>query len=202
MRNLAGVPSVVYGILGLAIFVELARRSCTGGSSVVCGRGLTLAVLVLPIVIITSAEAIRAVPQATARGRPTASAPRAGRSSAPRCCPYAAARASSPAPALARPGAGRGGAPAHPRRHSRGCCRNVPGSAPAACSIPSSSDRLFTAIRRITPGVARDRVRTPEHARPRSGVMVFVLLSSIAIVLRNRFEAAALAHERRDSSTA
>ena len=40
--------------------------------------GLTLAVLVLPIVIITSAEAIRAVPHASAR-RATASAPRAGR---------------------------------------------------------------------------------------------------------------------------
>jgi phosphate transport system permease protein len=60
IRNLAGVPSVVYGLLGLAIFVQ-ALGPLTGGRSVIAG-GLTLAVLVLPIVIITSAEAIRAVP--------------------------------------------------------------------------------------------------------------------------------------------
>lgn len=61
IRNLAGVPSVVYGLLGLSIFV-LALGPLTGGRSMIAG-GLTLAVLVLPIVIITSAEAIRAVPR-------------------------------------------------------------------------------------------------------------------------------------------
>ncbi|HEX7277230.1 MAG TPA: phosphate ABC transporter permease PstA [Acidimicrobiales bacterium] len=60
IRNLAGVPSIVYGILGLALFVQ-ALRGFTGGRSVIAG-GLTLAVLVLPIVIITSQEALRAVP--------------------------------------------------------------------------------------------------------------------------------------------
>jgi phosphate transport system permease protein len=60
IRNLAGVPSIVYGLLGLAIFV-LFLRPITGGLTVVSG-GLTLAVLVLPIVIITSMEAVRAVP--------------------------------------------------------------------------------------------------------------------------------------------
>ena len=60
IRNLAGVPSIVYGILGFAIFVE-ALGDVTGGRSVVAA-GLTLAVLVLPIVIITSSEAVRAVP--------------------------------------------------------------------------------------------------------------------------------------------
>ena len=60
IRNLAGVPSIVYGLLGLAIFVELLS-GVTGGRSMIAG-GLTLAVLVLPIVIITSAEALRAVP--------------------------------------------------------------------------------------------------------------------------------------------
>lgn len=60
IRNLAGVPSIVYGILGFTIFVK-ALGGMTGGRSVIAG-GLTLAVLVLPIVIITSAEAIRAVP--------------------------------------------------------------------------------------------------------------------------------------------
>jgi phosphate transport system permease protein len=60
IRNLAGVPSVVYGILGLSIFVR-SLGGFTGGRSVIAG-GLTLAVLVLPIVIITAAEALRAVP--------------------------------------------------------------------------------------------------------------------------------------------
>jgi phosphate transport system permease protein len=60
VRNLAGVPSIVYGLLGLAIFVNL-MGSFTGGRSVIAG-GLTLAIMVLPIVIITTAEALRSVP--------------------------------------------------------------------------------------------------------------------------------------------
>jgi phosphate transport system permease protein len=60
IRNLAGVPAVVYGILGLSFFV-LALHDFTGGRTVLAG-GLTLAVLVLPITIIVTAEALRAVP--------------------------------------------------------------------------------------------------------------------------------------------
>lgn len=60
IRNLAGVPSVVYGILGLTILVGTLER-ITGGRSTISGA-LTIAILVLPIVIITAAEAIRAVP--------------------------------------------------------------------------------------------------------------------------------------------
>ena len=60
IRNLAGVPAVVYGILGLSFFV-LALGGFTGGRTVIAG-GLTLAVLVLPITIIVTAEALRAVP--------------------------------------------------------------------------------------------------------------------------------------------
>jgi phosphate transport system permease protein len=62
IRNLAGVPSVVYGLLGLSIFV-IGLQPLTGGRTMIAG-GITLAVLVLPIVIITSSEAIRAVPNA------------------------------------------------------------------------------------------------------------------------------------------
>src|SRR5258708_7714347 len=62
IRNLAGVPSVVYGILGFTVFVALfANLGDSNGKTVVTG-GLTLAVLILPLVIITSAEAIRSVP--------------------------------------------------------------------------------------------------------------------------------------------
>ncbi|MGW8282542.1 MAG: phosphate ABC transporter permease PstA [Gemmatimonadota bacterium] len=57
IANLAGVPSIVYGILGLAIFV----RYFALGRSVIAGA-LTLALLILPVIIIASQEAIRAVP--------------------------------------------------------------------------------------------------------------------------------------------
>jgi phosphate transport system permease protein len=64
IRNLAGVPSVVYGILGLVVFVQ-ALRSVTGpdvyGRSYIAG-GLTLSVLVMPIIILITMEALRAVP--------------------------------------------------------------------------------------------------------------------------------------------
>lgn len=66
VRNLAGVPSIVYGILGLTIFVKFAG-GVTGGRTVIAG-GLTLAVLVLPVVIITASEALRAVPQSIREG--------------------------------------------------------------------------------------------------------------------------------------
>lgn len=65
IRNLAGVPAIVYGILGLAVFVELLG-GLTGpeahGKSLIAG-GLTIALMVLPVVIITTAEALRAVPR-------------------------------------------------------------------------------------------------------------------------------------------
>jgi phosphate transport system permease protein len=57
IRNLAGVPAIVYGLLGLAVFVTTVGL----GRSLLAG-GLTLAILVLPIVVITAAEALRAVP--------------------------------------------------------------------------------------------------------------------------------------------
>ena len=57
IANLAGVPSVVYGLLGLGVFVSLFNL----GRTVISGS-LTLALLILPVVIIASQEAIRAVP--------------------------------------------------------------------------------------------------------------------------------------------
>ena len=64
IRNLAGVPSVVYGLLGLAAFVAIFSALGVGNGRNILSGGLTLAVLILPLVIITSAEAIRAVPSA------------------------------------------------------------------------------------------------------------------------------------------
>lgn len=61
ISNLAGVPSIIYGLLGLAAFVRL-MEPITGGRSVLAGA-LTLALLVLPIIIVATREALRAVPE-------------------------------------------------------------------------------------------------------------------------------------------
>ncbi|PSQ78346.1 MAG: phosphate ABC transporter permease PtsA [Bacteroidetes bacterium QH_8_67_23] len=58
IANLAGVPSVVYGILGLALFVRFAAM----GNSLLAGA-LTMSLLILPVVIIATQEALRAVPR-------------------------------------------------------------------------------------------------------------------------------------------
>ena len=63
ITNLAGVPSIIYGILGLALFV----RALDLGRSVMAAA-LTLTLLILPVVIIASVEALKAVPQAQREG--------------------------------------------------------------------------------------------------------------------------------------
>lgn len=57
IANLAGVPSVIYGILGLQFFVRIAGL----GNSILAGA-LTLALLIMPIIIVATREAIKAVP--------------------------------------------------------------------------------------------------------------------------------------------
>ncbi len=64
IRNLAGVPSVVYGLLGLTVFVAFFAAIGAGNGRNLLAAMMTLGVLVLPIVIITSSEALRAVPNA------------------------------------------------------------------------------------------------------------------------------------------
>lgn len=59
ITNLAGVPSIIYGLLALGVFVHLFNF----GESILTG-GLTLALLILPMVIMATREAIRAIPQA------------------------------------------------------------------------------------------------------------------------------------------
>jgi phosphate transport system permease protein len=74
INNLAGVPSIIYGILGLAIFVRAMEKVTSGvlfGTSdpatatgrTILSAGLTLGLLVLPVIIINAQESIRAVPQ-------------------------------------------------------------------------------------------------------------------------------------------
>jgi phosphate transport system permease protein len=63
ISNLAGVPSIIYGIFGLAIFVRLL-----GLGPVLFSGAATLALVILPLVIIASFEALKAVPQAQREG--------------------------------------------------------------------------------------------------------------------------------------
>ncbi len=63
LRNLAGVPSIVYGLLGLTLFVRLL-----GLGTVVLAAALTLSLLVMPVVVIAAREAIRAVPDSLRLG--------------------------------------------------------------------------------------------------------------------------------------
>lgn len=70
INNLAGVPSIVYGMLGLAIFVRVMEPLTSGAlfgvtdsnGRTVLSAGLTMGVLVLPLIIINAQEAIKAVP--------------------------------------------------------------------------------------------------------------------------------------------
>ncbi|GAB4481869.1 MAG: phosphate ABC transporter permease PstA [Anaerolineae bacterium] len=61
IANLSGVPSIIYGLLGLQLFVRYLFN-ITGGRSVLSGS-LTMALLVMPIIVIATREAIRAVPE-------------------------------------------------------------------------------------------------------------------------------------------
>jgi len=58
ISNLAGVPSIIYGLLGLEIFARVMKM----GSSILAGS-MTLALLILPVIIVTTRESIKAVPQ-------------------------------------------------------------------------------------------------------------------------------------------
>ncbi|HEV2907574.1 MAG TPA: phosphate ABC transporter permease PstA [Actinomycetota bacterium] len=63
VANLAGVPSIVYGLLGLAVFVRFINL----GRSVLAGA-LTLVLLILPVIIVSAREALRAVPDSIRQG--------------------------------------------------------------------------------------------------------------------------------------
>ncbi|HEV8545614.1 MAG TPA: phosphate ABC transporter permease PstA [Candidatus Limnocylindrales bacterium] len=63
ISNLAGVPSIIYGILGLAVFVRILNLGTT-----ILAAALTLTLLILPVIIIASIEAFKAVPNAQREG--------------------------------------------------------------------------------------------------------------------------------------
>ncbi len=79
INNLAGVPSIIYGMLGLAVFVRFLGPATSGllfgygdpstaNGRTILSAGLTLGLLILPLVIINAREAIRAVPRAMREG--------------------------------------------------------------------------------------------------------------------------------------
>jgi phosphate transport system permease protein len=193
VRNLAGVPSVVYGLLGLAVFVEVFNgfTSADGvGRRTLLAAGLTLAVLVLPIMIITTAEAIRAVPQALREGAYGVGATR-WEVIRTQVLPYALpgiltgallsiARAVGEAAPLILVGA------------LTGLAGRSPGLSVGSLLDPSSLTERFTAMPNVITTWAKlpkAEFNTTDTAAAIIGMLVFVLLvNSIAIVLRNRFE--------------
>jgi len=66
ISNLAGVPSIIYGLLGLGIFVNLLAP-VTGGKSIISGAA-TLSLLILPVIIIATREALKAIPDSVREG--------------------------------------------------------------------------------------------------------------------------------------
>ena len=193
VRNLAGVPSIVYGILGLAIFVEVLN-GLSGNEGVsrrtLLAAGMTLAVLVLPIIIITTAEAIRAVPLALREGAYGVGATR-WEVIRTQVLPYAApgiltgallsiARAVGEAAPLILVGA------------LTGLAGRSPGLSLGSVLDPSSLTERFTAMPAVITAWAKlpaEEFRVANTAAAILGMLTFVLLvNSIAIVLRNRFE--------------
>jgi phosphate transport system permease protein len=193
VRNLAGVPSVVYGLLGLAVFVELfggfSGDDGVGTRTLIAG-GLTLAVLVLPIMIITTSEAIRAVPQALREGAYGVGATR-WEVIRTQVLPYALpgiitgallsiARAIGEAAPLILVGA------------LTGLAGRSPGLSFESLLDPSSLTERFTAMPNIITTWAKlpqEEFRIQNAAAAIIAMLVFVLfINSIAIVLRNRFE--------------
>jgi phosphate transport system permease protein len=193
VRNLAGVPSIVYGILGLAIFVEVLNGlSSNEGVSrrTLLAAGVTLAVLVLPIVIITTSEAIRAVPLALREGAYGVGATR-WEVIRTQVLPYAApgiltgallsiARAVGEAAPLILVGA------------LTGLAGRSPGLSLGSVLDPSSLTERFTAMPAVITAWAKlpaEEFRVANTAAAIMAMLVFVLVvNSIAIVLRNRFE--------------
>src|SRR5918996_1555214 len=193
IRNLAGVPSVVYGLLGLAIFVN-ALSGFAGAEGVerrtMLAAGVTLAVLVLPIIIITTAEALRAVPKELQEGAYGAGATR-WEVIRTVVLPYATpgiltgtllsiARAIGEAAPLIVVGA------------VTGFFSSNIGLNPANFFDPQNLFERFTAMPSVVTTWAKlpqDDFKIYNAAAAIIALMVFVLvINSIAIVLRNRFE--------------
>ena len=184
IRNLSGVPSVVFGILGLTVFVE-TLRSVTGGRTLI-SAGITISLLVLPIVIITSAEAIRAVPATLREGAFGLGATR-WEVIRTQVLPYARPGRAHRHGAQPRPG---------PRRGRPAAARSARWASACPTATASSTRRSSARRSRRCPSPSPTGPSEPlnsgffQLSAAAIVVMLFIVLvaNSAAIVLRNRFE--------------
>jgi phosphate transport system permease protein len=172
IANLAGVPSIVYGMLGLAVFVRYLGM----GRSILAGA-LTLALLILPVIIIASQESIRAVPRSIRLG---AYALGATRWEAIRYHVFP----------LALPGILTGTILALSRAIGEAAPLIVVGALAFVPFVPRSPADPFTVVPiQIFNWVGRPQAEFQELAAAASIVLLVLLLSmnAVAILLRNRY---------------
>jgi phosphate transport system permease protein len=174
LQNLAAVPSIVYGILGLAFLV---RGAFDFGATILAG-GLTLGLLVLPVVIISAREAIRAVPQAIRQGALALGATKW----------QTIARQVLPA---SIPGIATGVILALSRAIGETAPLIVVGAAVFVTSNPSGLDDKFTALPiQIFEWISRPQEEFQLLAAAGIIVLLVILMAmnSVAIFLRNRYQ--------------
>jgi phosphate transport system permease protein len=172
IANLAGVPSIVYGMLGLAVFV----RSFGMGRSILAGA-LTLSLLILPVIIISSQEAIKAVPRSIRLGAYALGATR-----------WEAIR--HHVLPLALPGILTGTILALSRAIGEAAPLLVVGALAFVPFVPKTPLDPFTVVPiQIYNWVSRPQAEFQELAAAASIVLLVLLLSmnAVAILLRNRF---------------
>ena len=174
IQNLAAVPSIVYGILGLAFIV---RGPLSLGPVVMAGA-LTLGLLVLPVVIIASREAIRAVPPSIREGSIALGATQ-WQTISKQVLPSAI------------PGIATGVILALSRAIGETAPLIVIGAASFVAFAPSSPNDVFTAV----PIQMFEWISRPQeefHQLAAAGILVLmtvlIAMNSVAIWLRNRYE--------------
>jgi phosphate transport system permease protein len=177
IQNLAAVPSIVYGILGLAYLV---RGPLSLGPVILAG-GLTLGLLVLPVVIIAAREAIRAVPPSIREGSMALGATQW----------QTIWRQVLPA---AVPGIATGVILALARAIGETAPLIVVGAATVVAFNPSGLNDFFTAMPiQIFDWISRPQTETNDY-RPLAAagilllMILLLLMNSVAIWLRNRYE--------------
>jgi phosphate transport system permease protein len=177
IQNLAAVPSIVYGILGLAYLV----RGPLGLGPVILAGGLTLGLLVLPVVIIAAREAIRAVPPSIREGSMALGATQW----------QTIWRQVLPA---AVPGIATGVILALARAIGETAPLIVVGAATVVAFNPSGVNDFFTAMPiQIFDWISRPQTDTNDY-RPLAAagilllMILLLLMNSVAIWLRNRYE--------------
>ena len=174
IQNLAAVPSIVYGILGLAFIV---RGPLSLGPVVMAGA-LTLGLLVLPVVIIASREAIRAVPPSIREGSLALGATQ-WQTIWKQVLPSAI------------PGIATGIILALSRAIGETAPLIVIGAASFVAFAPSGPDSIFTAV----PLQMYEWISRPQeefHQLAAAGILVLmtvlILMNSVAMWLRNKYE--------------